>query len=308
MIVTITVNPALDVNTKAEHIAPGKKIRCEKPSREPGGGGVNVSRALHILGATSTAIYTTGGHVGAEYHDLLVSEGINGVGIELDEPTRENFIVRETGGKGDIYRFGTPGATLEDKDWKALNQKIGEFTAMEYLVASGSLPPGAPENYYAQLGDIARRNKARLIVDSSGKPLKHVLHSGAYLLKPNKEELAALAGVENLNNEEDQKKIVKDLLKQHPIEVIVLSLGEAGAVLATKNEYHRFDALSVEKKSTVGAGDSMVAGIVYSLSKGKTLVAAVLHGLACGSAAIMTPGTELLRKEDANRLYKKLTS
>ena len=174
-----------------------------------------------------------------------------------------------------------------------------------YFVASGSLPPGAPDDFYAEVAQITKENGLKMILDTSGKPLNEILRAGAYLIKPSKEELEALTGV-HTENEEEQRQALRKIINKYDIENIVLSLGSKGALLATRKDIHFFAAPQVEHQSSVGAGDSMVGGIVHSLAGGKSLDEAVLFGIACGSAAIMTPGTELFRRQDAEALYGQL--
>ena len=304
MIVTLTVNPALDVYTSIDHLEPNKKLRCEQPQLDPGGGGVNVSRVIQRLGGETRAIYTRGGYTGKIFSELLEKENVNQDPIEIKNDLRQNFAVRDTS-SGDLYRFGTPGPVLKESDYQTILDKITNINSAEFLVASGSLPPGAPENFYAQVAKSARKNNIKFVLDTSGKALSGILKEGAYLIKPNIDELEDLTG-QTAKNEHEQKNLMLKVLNNYDIEIIVLSLGAEGALLVTRNDVQHFPAPLVEQKSSIGAGDSMVAGITYSLSKGKSLTKSVLYGLACGSATVMTPGTKLLNKEDAEQLYDEL--
>ena len=198
-----------------------------------------------------------------------------------------------------------PGSAMKAVDYQSILDKVANINGVEFLVASGSLPPGAPENFYAQVANRVRKNKVKFVLDASGKALSEILKEGAYLIKPSIDELEDLTG-QKANNESEQRDLLLRLLNNYDIEIIVLSLGAEGALLATRNEVQHFPAPLVEQKSSIGAGDSMVAGITYSLSKGKSLTKSVLYGLACGSATVMTPGTKLLHKEDAEQLYDEL--
>lgn len=305
-ILTITVNPALDIYSRVEKVEPDKKMRCEAPKMDPGGGGVNVSRVITRLEGSTKAIYTRGGHTGNIYSDLLDKENVNQEPVEIKNDMRQNLAVNETEG-GDLYRFGFPGAKLEQSEYEELLNKISSEKNADFIVASGSLPPGAPEDFYAQIAKRTKKNDQKFVLDTSGKALAAILDEGAYLIKPNEEELQDLAG-EKAENREEQKRLLKKLLDKYPIEVIVLSLGEEGAILATHDKTKHIPALKVEAESSIGAGDSMVAGIVCSLSQGNDIQKAVIYGLACGTATIKSPGTDLLKKGDAEKLYKEMLS
>lgn len=304
-IITCTLNPALDVSTSTAEIIPDDKLRCDAPVREAGGGGINVSRALKRLGVDSIAIYTKGGAIGALLKELISKDGFEQVPIETKQSTRENFSFQDEKNKA-LYRFVLPGPELTKGDWQQFIDKLSDYTEAEYVVASGSLSPGVPDDFYAQLAKKAKSEKQRFVLDTSGNPLKQILKSGAYLIKPNRKELGELLGQEP-KSEAELIKAAEKLIKEHAIEVVVVSLGPDGAILATQEGTEKMDSPSIKRvESAIGAGDSMVAGIVLSLSQGKSIREAVRYGLACGSAALLTPGTELLYKEDADRLLKKL--
>lgn len=303
-IITLTVNPALDVYTTTEKLVPEKKLKCTSATKDPGGGGVNVSRVLKRLGTEAKTIYTRGGYTGEIFGQLLNDEGIDQDPLEINNDLRQNFAVSEKS-TGNLFRFGFPGAVMEEREYNALLEKLKETNGAEYLVASGSLPPGAPKDLYTRVAAIAKEKNLKFIVDTSGEALCDILKEGAYLIKPNSEELQDLAG-KTADDIEGQKQLLKEVLEKYNVEVIVLSLGPKGAILATKDQLKHFPAPQVEFISSIGAGDSMVAGIVCSLSRGNSIEDAVIFGLACGSATIKSPGTELLTKEDVEKLYSEL--
>ena len=304
MIITLTVNPALDIYSTTAKLEPNEKLRCEKPIIDPGGGGINVSRVIKRLGGESTAVYTRGGHTGKLFSDLLKKEGIDEDAVIVKNDLRQNFAINETS-TGHLYRFGFPGATLETSEYENLLQKIDTCEKGAFLVASGSLPPGAPADFYARAAEKANQCGIKFVLDTSGKSYQGVLEQGIYLLKPNKKELKDITG-EEADTFEQQENLLLKILERYPIEIIVLSLGEEGALLATGKQVKHFPAPKVEQVSSIGAGDSMVAGMVYSLSLGEPVEKAILMGLACGSATIKSPGTELLQKKDVDFLYNQL--
>ena len=299
-IITITFSPCIDKSTSVPALLPEKKLRCAAPALEPGGGGINVARAIKKLGGEAIAIYPVGGYTGKYFNALLEKEKVPAVIIETKNETRENIIVLDES-SNQQYRFGMPGTVLSEEEWQQCLKRVEEMQEVEFMVASGSLPPGVPLDIYARLAVIAKKKKAKLIVDTSREALQHAADEGVYLLKPNLGELSLLMGMDNIPAgaiEDTAKKIIN---KGH-CEVLVVSLGEAGAVLVTKNETHRVSPPPVNRKSVVGAGDSMVAGIVLALSQNKNLKEVLQYGVACGTAATLNPGTELCRREDAASL------
>lgn len=302
MIATLTLNPAIDKNLSVESLVPEKKMRCSAIHAEPGGGGINISKALQELGGDSTALYPAGGITGKELEELLRKEGISCCAIPIAGATRENFNVDETSTNRQ-YRFITPGPTISREELDRVRRAIEDLEGLDYLVCSGSLPPGVPSDFLAELSVLCRDKGTRFIADTSGEPLQKVLETGVYLVKPNVTELKSLAGIDYLE-EEDIAKTAGEVMKRVKAEVMVVSMGPAGAVLVTRESHTRFQAPMVKKLSTVGAGDSMVAGIVWMLQQQKPLEEAVRFGIACGTAATMQKGTTLFRKADAEKLYK----
>ncbi len=300
-IITLTVNPAIDKSTTVAGIGPTTKLRCTEPSYDAGGGGINVSRAIKKLGGESLCMYLAGGLTGNYLKQLLSAQGIEQLTVPIAGRTRENLAVTDTS-TNQQYRFGMPGPTVEKKEWEnTLNQLEKQLRENEYLVASGKLPPGVPDDFYAQVGRIAEKKKARFILDTSGNALTKAADSHVYILKPNLAELAALCGVPSISAME-LESLAKKFLENHDCEALVVSLGPKGALLATKYEMVHVSAPVVDQKSTIGAGDSMVAGMVMSLMWGKSFSDMVKYGVACGTAATMHPGTQLCKKADADKL------
>ena len=305
-IVTITFNPAIDKSTTISNLIPEKKLKCAPPVFEPGGGGINVARAVKKLGGSATAIYLAGGYSGKFLIQLLQEDHIPSIVIETAHHTRENLIVLDISSNLQ-YRFGMPGPVTNENEWKQVIEEIEKMNDLEFIVASGSLPAGVPKDIFARIADISKRKNAKFIVDTSGEALKDAVNEGLYLLKPNISELSSLAGKEELTGKEVEA-FAKSLIAKGKCEVIVVSLGAAGAMLVTKNEMHHIIPPPVKRNSTVGAGDSMLAGIVLSLSEENSLLEAVQYGVACGTAASMTYGTQLCRLSDAEKLYAAIRS
>ncbi|MEQ1745672.1 MAG: 1-phosphofructokinase family hexose kinase [Saprospiraceae bacterium] len=299
-IVTLTLSPALDKSTTVERIAPEHKLRCSAPKLDAGGGGINVSKGIQRLGSTSTAVFPVGGPNGQRLASLLTEAGVHAETVEVPGETRENFSVLETGNSLQ-YRFTLPGQYIGERDADACLDAVRRL-GPSVLVASGSLPPGLPETYYAKVAALAKQIGARFVLDTSGAALQAAAREGLYLLKPNLSELSGLVGVEKLEmNQVDDAAM--EIIHRGTCEIVVVSLGPHGALLATRDGFVHIAAPIVEKRSTVGAGDSMVAGMVWAISEGKDPLEMAQIGVACGTAATMNLGTELFRPEDAWRLF-----
>jgi 6-phosphofructokinase 2 len=301
-IITLTFSPCIDRSTSVPKLLPEKKLKCTASKLDPGGGGINVARSIKKLGGEAIAIFPSGGYTGKYFNALLEKENVPVVIVETQNETRENFVVLDESSNLQ-YRFGMPGTPLQESEWKKMLEVVEGMNDLEFIVASGSLPPGVPLDIYAKLAVIAKKKKAKLIVDTSGEALKHAANEGVYLMKPNLGELSSLLGVERIDVEKIEELGRQVIAKGH-CEVLVISMGEGGAALITKNETHRSAPPIVKRKSVVGAGDSMVAGIVLALAQEKSLEETLHYGVACGTAATMNPGTELCHKEDAETLFR----
>ncbi|UKJ06733.1 1-phosphofructokinase family hexose kinase [Solitalea lacus] len=304
-IATITFSPCIDKSAAVSALLPEKKLLCSELKYEPGGGGINVARAINKLGGEAAAIYPAGGYTGEFFTQLLEDEHVPSIVIDTVSHTRENIIILDKA-TNQQYRFGMPAGELSENEWVACLQEIEQLMDVEFIVASGSLPPSVPLDIFARIAKIAKKKNAKLIVDTSGEALKNaIINEGVYLLKPNLGELSSLVGKEELQLDMIDDA-AKEIIAKGYCEVIVVSMGAAGAMLVTKDIMQTITTPPVKRKSTVGAGDSMVAGIVLSLSKGKNLLQSVQYGVACGTAATMNPGTELCRFEDVEKLFMQI--
>ncbi len=304
-VVTITMNPVLDTSTAAKAVIPLKKTRCEPPVFEPGGGGINVSRALKKLGCDSLAIFIAGGKNGSKLKELLKEEGVNCSVIDSEENTRENLMIMDNK-TGEHYRFVMPGPEIKEKEWKQVLKILDELNPRpDYVVASGSLPPGVPDDFYAQVAAWAKKHDLKMILDTSGPALKKALEEGVYLVKPNLREIGELLNNENLTGME-LDNAAKDILTKGYARVLVVSLGGKGALLARNDILEYVVPPVMPVVSAVGAGDSMVAGIICGCLKGFWPEKAIRYGVAAGTAATMTPGSELCRKEDTDKIFEWL--
>jgi 6-phosphofructokinase 2 len=301
-IVTLTMNPALDITTDAPLVRPTDKIRCGGVRYDAGGGGINVAHMAHILGASVSAVFPAGGATGDVLADLLSAEGVPLRRVKISDSTRESFTVDETS-TGLQYRFVLPGPRLTFVEQvQCLEELRLAATSAKFVVASGSLPPGVPRDFYQQVADICHDLGTQLILDTSGEGLQRVA-SGVFLLKVSVRELRECVGRE-LSTESEQLRAAHELIDSGRTEVVVVSLGADGALLATSKENQRFSAIPMRAVSGVGAGDAMVAAITVGLSRGWPASTSVRFGIATGAAMLMTPGTAPCTRADAERLFE----
>ncbi|MEY8017627.1 1-phosphofructokinase family hexose kinase [Mycobacterium servetii] len=300
-IVTLTMNPALDITTGVDAVRPTDKLRCDTPRYDPGGGGINVARIAHVLGASVEAVFPAGGPTGDMLTSLLDVAGVPYRRVAIGTSTRESFTVNETG-TGRQYRFVLPGPRLShlEQAW-CLDELRVAAVAADFVVASGSLPPGVPADYYQRVAEMCRELGVNLILDTSGGGLRHV-SSGIFLLKASVRELRECVG-RPLVTEADQLAAAHELVDTGRAESVLVSLGSQGALLATTHAGQRFAAIPMSGGSGVGAGDAMVAAITVALGRGWPLVKAVRLGIAAGTAMLMTPGTAACERADVERLF-----
>ena len=302
---TLTPNPALDLATATARVEPTHKLRCGSLQRYPGGGGINVARVLHRLGHAVQAWHLSGGLAGAQLAQRLAAEGVPERCLPIAGETRENLSVVEQG-TGQEYRFVLPGPHLATAEWQAcLDAVAQQATPARWIVASGSLPPGVPDDFYARLARIARQQGSRMVLDSSGPALAAALEEGVYLVKPSLREMRELTGLP-LANAPQWQAAVQNLVHQHKAQVVALSVGAQGAVLATSGGVWQAPALPVQATTgTTGAGDCFLAVLLSALERGESAPTALRWGLAGGAAALLAPGTSLARAVDVRRLLER---
>lgn len=305
-VITVTLNPAIDVSTSVERIEPSVKLRCGPARRDAGGGGVNVARVVHRLGGAATAIFPAGGLTGQQLVQLLDAEGVPRTVIPVSGETREDFTAVERS-TGQEYRFVLEGPHLAWADWQAcLDAAVQAGDDPAFIVASGSLPPGAPVDFHMRLATAARAAGSRMVLDVAGPALAEALRHGVYLVKPNLRELEELTG-RPLDSDADRLAAARALVTKGGAEVVALTLGDQGAMLVTADRAWRAPALPVTPVSSVGAGDSFLGGLVHALAAGQDLDAAFRLGMACGSAALLSEGTGLCDAATARGLAPQVT-
>jgi 6-phosphofructokinase 2 len=304
-ILTVTLNPSIDVSAATQTVTTEHKLRCTDVRRDAGGGAINVARVLKRLGADCQALYTAGGVLGQMLRRLLEEDGISSIALDIADETRESFTVLERASSRE-FRFVLSGPQLAQAEWQACLDRLAAIAEPPaYVVASGSLPPGAPEDFYARLARIVGARGSRMVLDASGQALAAALEEGVYLVKPNLRELRELTG-QPLEAEEEWADAAAGLAVSGKAQVVALSLGHRGALLAAQNVRLRAPAIPVKIASTVGAGDSFLAAMVWRLASGRSLEDAFRYGIAGGTAALLAPGTSLAHREDIERLAIKV--
>lgn len=305
-LITLTLNPALDLATTTGHVAPTHKLRCGPVQRFAGGGGINVARVLHRLGADVLAWALAGGAAGAQVRQLLADEGVPTVLQPIAGDTRDNFSVVETT-TGQEFRFVLPGPTLQAAEWQAcLDALTAQQPPPRWLIASGSLPPGTPENFYDQLARALSTRGVRVAIDTSGPPLAAALQAGVALVKPSLRELREVVR-QPLEHAADWCAAAQSLVHSGAAGIVALSVGEQGAVLATREGVWQAPALNVPATTgTTGAGDCFLAALVWALDRGDAPAEALRWGLAAGAAALLHPGTTLAQADDVQQLVHRV--
>ncbi|MGB3344177.1 MAG: 1-phosphofructokinase family hexose kinase [Aequorivita sp.] len=303
-IVTLTLNSTLDKSANVDGIVPDKKLKCHSITYAPGGGGINVTRVLKRLEVTSTCIYPCAGEHGRLSTQLLLKEKIHPRPITVKNPIRENFAVRDTQ-SGLQYRFGMPENVLSNHELFRIRKTIHDnIQEGDILVLSGSIPESVPLNYYISLLNNIPKS-VKVIVDSSGPVLRETLQYPLFLIKPNQKELANLVGRESLSSRE-QEEVALKLIHSEKVQYVVVSLGKDGAFLAYKDKIIYQGNPKFPKKSTIGAGDSMVAGLLYGILLESSPAQMLKWGVVCGVAATMIEGTGLATQANIKKVLKKL--
>jgi 6-phosphofructokinase 2 len=304
-ILTLTLNPAVDLSTSTPVVRPTHKLRCRTPVFHPGGGGINVARVIHRLGGDCTALFTVGGPTGAQLAQLVAAEGVRAITVPIAGHTRESIAVVDEARSAE-YRFVMPGPALTPAEWQAcLSQVQALAPPPAFVVASGSLPPGVPEGFYAQLARAMQRRGTRVVVDTSGPGLAAALDAGVHLVKPSLRELEELVG-RTLADTAARTAAARELVAQGKAQMVALSLGAEGALLASAEGAWAAQPLAVQVAGTTGAGDSMLAAMVWALAQNLPPPQVLAWGVAAGSAALLSGGTALCTHADVQRFVPQV--
>ena len=302
-IVTLTLNPAIDASCQAEVVRPIHKIRTSDERYDPGGGGINVARVIRELGGEALAVYFAGGLTGQAFNRMIDTIGLAHRVVPIAGMTRVSHTVYERS-SGQEYRFVPEGPALSTQEWQSGLAALETLDA-DYIVASGSLPKGVPDDFYARIARSARTKGIRFVLDTSGEALRQALKVGVHLIKPNLGELERLLG-DALPDPAAQEAAARRLVDDGRAEIVTVSLGADGALLATKDGCLRLAAPRIEPRSAVGAGDSFVAAMTFGLAEGRAPKDAFTLAVATGTATVLTMGTELCRRADVLRIERQI--
>ncbi len=304
MIVTLTPNPSIDRTISVAALEHGEVNRASGSRVDPGGKGINVARALTANGTSSLAVLPSGGPEGGLLEELLRRAGTAYAAVPISGTTRENIAVIEP--DGTTTKINEPGPALDDAELDALFAAVDAQLAgsaddpVAWVVGSGSLTPGMPADSYASLVRRAKAAGCRVAVDSSGAPLLAAVPAGPDLIKPNHEELEELVG-RSLPTLEDVREAAAALVAGG-IGTVVVSLGRHGALLVGPEGIAQAAAHIDNPVSTVGAGDSLLAGYLHAVCRGAGPQEALATGVAWGAAAVSLPGSRMPTPEDVARI------
>ena len=305
-VATLTPNPAVDLSTSVERIVPVYKLRGTSQRRDPGGGGINVARVIKRLGGEASAIYPVGGATGDLLCKLLEREGVASRTVPIADETREDFFVSEIS-TGQQYRFILPGPYLTENEWQqclTLLSRTEPFPS--FVVASGSLPRGVPDDFYARVARITKRHGARMVLDTSGPALAAAVAEGVDLIKPNLREMRDLTGFEP-SDSRAWEDAARTLTKSGKVAVIALTMGHLGAALVTRDRVLRAPPLAITPVNAVGAGDSFLGALIWRMASGAGLDECFRLAAAAGAAALLNAGTGLCLVHDVKRLADQVT-
>ena len=306
-ITTLTLNPSVDLLTTTAQVMDTHKLRCTAPLYHPGGGGINVARVVHRLGGSVKALWLGGGSTGDQLSDMLKAESVPHQRIQCAQATRLGFSVHETQ-SGRDFRFVMPGPTADPDALSQVLQTL-KSTALDsrYWVISGSLPPEAPQDFYADIARLARAQDKRLVLDASGPALMAAMRAGVYMVKPSLREMEEVVG-RALPTMPQRLAVAREWLAQAWCDLVALSLGPEGALLVTHQGAWHAPGLAVPVRSTIGAGDTFVGAFVSTLGQmypdttPSTLRLALRHAMAASAAALASLGTALCQAEEVAKL------
>ncbi|SHL81245.1 6-phosphofructokinase [Paracoccus solventivorans] len=305
-ILTVTLNPALDLSTSAEQVVPDIKLRCEAPAVDPGGGGINVSRAISRIGGRSTALVALGGGTGTQLGRLLNEAGLPVLRINAPGDTRQSLSVTDRTTEKQ-FRFVLPGPEWAAADVAdALDAVAAAAVPGSIVVLSGSNPPGVPDDFVLRLCARLRGRPVRLLMDSSGAALALAARGKVRLavLRMDDAEAEGLAG-RKLPERRDTADFASALVAAGAAQTVVIARGADGNIAAGPDGRWHVEAHRVPIVSKIGAGDSFVAGYALAIARGRGVAEALGLGAACASATCMMPGTGLCRPDDVMRLYQE---
>ena len=302
-VVTLTLNPAIDISSDADEVRPTQKTRIFNQQIEAGGGGINVAKMIAEFGVPVRAIYLAGGATGGALNEILAGFQIERECVPIEGDTRMSLAVKESA-TGIEYRFVPEGPEVREAEWRAALERSSSADCA-YFVASGSLPRGVPADIYARLSRALKGTKARFVLDTSGAELRAAVEEGGiFLLKPSDRELRELVGRDL--DDDGLAAAAGDIVARGKAEHVAVTMGAQGAILAARDVIYRLPAVPVETRSALGSGDSFVGAMTYAFSSGLDAAEAFRLGVAAGAAAAAAKGARLCSAAEVRALLERV--
>ncbi|MCD5390266.1 1-phosphofructokinase [candidate division NPL-UPA2 bacterium] len=304
MIATVTLNPTLDRILTVERLSVGSTLPVSDTRQVAGGKGINVARVIKVLGGEVIATGFLGGPTGELMEKKLREEGLRVGFVKIKGNTRSNLTILDPASKTQTHLL-EPGPKVDKRELGEFRKKFKRIMARSrFLALSGSLPPGVRQNFYAQLIRLAKQEGVRTVLDSRGEALREGLKASPFMVKPNRRELEEIAG-EKLRRRKDMIKVVRSILDKG-IKIVALSLGRQGAIVASHESIWSVSPLKIKVVNSVGSGDALVAGLIYSLTKGAGMEETIRLGMACATANALISGAGFCRKEAIEDFYPRI--
>lgn len=306
-IITLTMSPSVDLFGTTERLLAESKTRCQETARQPGGGGINVARSLHRLGADVLAVFTIGGANGDVLETMLRDEGVPCLSVPVDTDTRQNMALTVTD-SNTMYHFVFPALTLKEPALQlCMDTIISMKPVPEFLVISGSLPLATPNNFYGRIIRATKANNTKVVLDVSGAAVQPSLDEGVYFAKLNYKEFVQL-GYTGPDETDAQLDAMEEMVAKGYAEILVLTLGSKGALLVSRfGDRGALTPPPTDIVSHVGAGDSFVALMTYHLYRGAPVLDAFRYGVSAATAAVATEGNHIKDLSIVDEIYRQLS-
>ncbi|MEX0301850.1 MAG: 1-phosphofructokinase family hexose kinase [Leisingera sp.] len=303
-ILTITLNPAVDLATAIERVIAGPKLYCKTPRVDPGGGGVNAARAIRKLGGQVTALVAVGGAMGEQLLQLLAVEDVLALAVHMEGETRQSFAVTDET-TGEQFRFSVPGEVMNSADGARLLSAIKQAAPRDgYVVLSGGVTPGLDDDFPQQILQAIAPRTDKLIVDTSKSALARLLTAPGkpvHVLRLDQREAEQAAG-QSLGTVEDSLDFAQGLIARGVARIVAGGRGAEGSVLATSGQRFFCRSPQVAVQSKIGAGDAFTGALTLALSRGEPLDQALRWGVAAAAATVGTEGTALFERGQVEAL------
>jgi 6-phosphofructokinase 2 len=303
MIYTVTLNPSLDRTLWVDRIKDDISNRILREESYAGGKSIDVSKVLKNFGIENTALGFVGGFAGRELEGRLLNEGIQSDFVRVSGETRTNIIVNEMATSRQLA-FNARGPEIQPSELMQLVRQIETLPDPEVVTIGGSLPPGVRAEIYRKIITVAKRSRARVVLDVDGEALRLGIQAWPDVIKPNIHEMSELVGQELMSLEEVVE--AARMVNRKGVDVVLVSMGGRGILLVSEGGEYLAVPPEVKVENTIGAGDSSVAGFVYGLVKGKDLKECLIYAAAAGTATTMSHGTALCKKEDFTSLLPQV--